>query len=509
MAIQIIQNKFFRHRGINDLSLVKRIEDDHLNLCQNFDYIPAAQDEVHLEMRGGTSKNTMSTNLTGGTSIKGIEAANFTGGEEIIFSYKDKLYKLSSTPQILASGVTDVMHDFAMLEDRLTIWNGTDDPLEKAYNGLPSVLGGSPPKGKYSHTWHNYIWVAGMSANKNRLQGCALSDKDTWPAGNIHDRQYGAITGIGSLGNSFYIFYLKHIEVLTGFSTEDFQFNKFADIGCISHYGIVSNGSTLFFPSQNGFWAIGALGSTAKIVGGTSLIKIGSERIKNFWESLDNSTRDVIHGVHDPENHRIVWSVRRTGVSYNDREIFFDYHENILGFGINTGRYSSCYCLGNNSTNGRYKVIYGDSRSGTSGGMIYQHDPNATTDDGITITGTLTTKSYDFNEPDVDKKFIDLSILAKGTASNTSCQVYYGIGDFPDFSKIKNFETPNLPLVGTARVGEAVLQSDTYKNYSIALRKIGKALTVKIISGENTKKINIAGWVIDSQLLSRKIKTNI
>ena len=513
MAIKVSTKKFEVHRGVNDqLPNIKKIEDDHLVELTNFNYVPASENSVHLHEREGTTKDVLATNLTGGTVIQGLNFTEFTGGTETIFAYDDKLYRqvaLSGTsPQIMLSGVSDKMHDFAMLEDRLIIANGTDVLREMAYQGTPSTLAGSPPVGRFLHTWHNFVFTAGISGSLTTLRWSALGDKDTWPAANQQDQPHGEITGIGSLGNVFYIFFKNKIRTLIGYTTGDFVFQDFRDIGCVSHYGIVSNGTTLFFPASDGIYAIGQLGSTANVVGGSSLIKLSPEKIKTFWDDLDNSELQLIHGVNDPFHHSVRFSCRRQSESDNDRELVYDYHENVLGFRFMKGRYPQCYSLGKDS-NGTYQVKYGDARTGaTTGGMLYKLDESGVTDDGIVITGVIIPKAYDFDKPDVNKYFINIDFLAKGVTSETQLKVNYGVGDYPSTDTTKTIITPTLPLWGTAIWGVDKYESDTFKNYPIAIRRTGKALVGKFVSDVSGKKIQIAGWTINSQVFKKSIESD-
>lgn len=489
---------------MNDLSDLKRIEDDHVYNLINYDYVPAAEDRVHLEVRGGTSKDTMTSALAAGsgTQVQGIISVDFQAGNEVIFHWDSNLYKLADPPTSVKSSVTNAMHDFAYLEDRLIITNGTDTVLEKAYGSAPTTLAGSPPIGKYLHQWHNFVFTAGMSANKNRLSNCDLGNKDIWNTNN--DRPYGEIVGIHSLKDQFFVFYLDgHIESLTGFATSDFQFALFASgVSCVSHFSIVSNGDTLFFAARDGFYAIGQLGATDKVVGGSSLIKLGSEKVDTIWGSLD-LTRDLIHGVHDPEGHKIRWTVRETGESNNNREIFFDYDSHVLGFGTTTGRNISCYTLGRDA-NGVSQVKYGDSTQG----LIYKLD-DTNTDDGATIEGTIESKAYDFGRPDLPKKWNTVTVLARGRASETPVKLSYGVGEFPSYQAEKIFTTQPLPVYGTATYGIDKYQQDTFHNYPIAIRRMGESLQLKLENLTASKRIRIAGWTINAQVLNKKIKSEV
>lgn len=505
MAIKLQSKTFENHRGLNDLSTIKRIEDGSLTDIINFNYVPVAEGRVHVEMREGTSKDTMTTNLTGtATQVQGIFSADFTGGNEVIFAYGDRLLQLASTPTLLQSGVTDSMFNFELYRDKLIIANVSDNLKEKSGgSNTISDVAGSPPKFAYLHSWHNFLFGAGISANKNRLQGSDLADRATWPSGNIHDRPYGEITGIHSLRDTFFIFYENHIEALTGFASDfsNFQFSLFAHIGCISHYGIVSNGDSLFFPTRDGIYAIGGIASTDKIVGGVGLIKLDIKKIKTFWDTLDISTLGLIHGVHDAEFKRIRWSVRRSGVSVNDRELTFDYRGDVLGYAKTEGRSISSYTLGKNSTTGVWEVKYGDSRTDSNGGIIYKLSSSATDDDGTAIVGTLITKNYDFDAPDQDKRFMSVDILAKGNTSSVDTDMSYGVGNFPDFSNTKRFTTDNLITYDTALQYDDghTYAEDVFTNYRIGIRRRGKSLALKFVSETKGELIRIAGWTINYQ----------
>ncbi len=280
---------------------------------------------------------------------------------------------------------------------------------------------------------------------------------------------------------------------LTGFtpsgSSADFVFDEFADVGCISNFGIVSNGATLFFPARDGIYAIGALGATDKTIGGSSLIKLSDNKIRTKYSGLD-ITRDIIHSIHDAQNHKVRWCIRDNGDSTNDEEIWFDYHEQVLGFGFTSGRKISSYALGKD-TNSKYVIKYGDSRTDSSGGIIYVFSDSATDDDGTKIIGTIITKAYDFDIPQNPKRFHSIELLMKGNASETPLRVSYGVGEFPQFSNTKTITTKVLDTWGTGKWGTAKWSADDFNEYPIAIRKIGEAMNVKMVSDESGKDLKL------------------
>ena len=512
MALTDYIKRYDKHRGVNDqLQQLKRIEDDHLVNMTNFNHIPTSEGRTQLEMREGTSKDLMDTtlNITGTSSkVWGISFNEFLGGAQTTFVHNGYIYKLGNPPVILQSGVTTgKMNNFSYFLDKLIMVNDTDAPVEMAYDSAASTLAGSPPTGKYTIVFKNFVFIAGITGNLNRLQWSDLGDSSTWPAGNILDRPYGEITGLGVLYDNLYIFYHNKIEVVAGYSTNSFIFDEFADNGCISHYGIISNGSTLFFPTRDGIYAIGMLGSTDKTIGGTSLIKVSPNKIDNFWSGLD-LTRDLIHGVHDPDRSSIRWSVRRLTKTVNDRELVYNYHNNVFGFSFHDGRYISCYALGKDSNN-NWDVKYGDDRTTSNGGFIYRLNPVATTDDGTGFTGTIETKIYDLDKPSIDKKYHTATVLMKGSANETPLKVSYGVGDFSDYENTKTVTTPTMPLWDTAVWDVDIWEEDTFKSYPVGIRRMGKTLALKFVSDESGKRITIDSWELKAAILRDKLAESI
>jgi len=508
VSVKAYDKVFDKHRGMNDLSSLKRIKDDELNEIINFKYIPAAENKVELHMREGTVKDTMTTALTGATAVGGIVNSDYTGGNETLFHHDEFLYVLDTTPLKVMSGVTDAIHSFAMLEDNVIIANGTDVLLEKAYGTVPTAVGDTPPVAKYLHTWHNFVWAAGVTTALSTIYHCKLNDKDIWTdtgSGN-QTLQHGTITGIHGLFDNLYAFFERNITKITGYAAGAFVYSDYATIGCISHYGIVSDGTTLYWPAHDGFYALGALGATDKVVGGISLIKLSQEKLRTFWDTLDTSTIGIIRGVNDPANHCVRWSVRRTGQSVNDREVVFDYHEHVMGFYITEGRSPNCYALGKD-TIGNWQVKYGNADTG----MVYKLDPDTTDDDGTAIAGSFKTKAYDFQRPDLDKKWNTVDVLAKSDQSQTVTTMHYGVGDFPDYDNEKEITTQNLIQYDTG------LQYDdgnyytegTFRNYKIAIRKFGKSLALKFVCNILDKLVQIAGWTINAQVFNKKVKSDV
>ncbi len=201
MAINILSKQFYRHRGVNDLSEIKRVEDDHVASMTNFDLVPVAEGRVNFKIRGGTVKDTMSTNLTGGTQIQGVFFAEFTGGDETIFVYNNTYYRLAATPTDISGVLSapDTMHDFAMFQDRVIIAAASTSLREVASAGTVAAVSGTPtpPQAKYIHVWHNILFA--VTATSRTLHWTEINDRTDWPTTNQQDFDHGEITGISSL----------------------------------------------------------------------------------------------------------------------------------------------------------------------------------------------------------------------------------------------------------------------------------------------------------------------
>jgi hypothetical protein len=510
MAIKAKDTRYEKHSGMNDLlDSLKSIEDFLLVSGANVNFVPSTQGRVQIETREGTTALLSGAMVSGAASlvVQGLMYGEWQAGSQLVAGCGNKVYKIVGDTAIpMISGVANARWDYSYMEDKLLMFNGTDKK-EMSYNTAPTDLGGTPPAGKYTTVFHNHVFVAGMAANKNRLQWSDLGDKDTWTVTNIQDMPEGEIMGLGVLSNSLYIFFKNAIKIMIGYGTSTFQFQEFSKgIGCMSHYGIVSNGSTLFFPSQQGIYAIGQLGATDQTVGGTSLIKLSVEKISNFWADLDLSDPTYISGTNDPARHCVRWSVKDKNETAQARELVFDYHESVLGFGYHSGRNISTYALSKDSY-GNFILNYGSSNSG----QLYKLDKDASTDDGTAIYQAVVTKAYDEGLPDVDKKYNTVDILAKGGDSEVPLNIEYAVGDHPGttFTNLKTITTPTLPTWGTAIWGITKWQSDTFKNYIIALRKLGKALVMKLSVSTISKRITIAGWSINKQIFNKKNKTTI
>lgn len=505
MSIKDVDKNFEKHRGVNDqLQTLKKIEDDHLVECTNFNFVPSTEGRVQLQTREGTTA-LLASPMTSGTAVNGLWFGEWQAGSQLIAGYNTKVYKIvGDTATTLVSGVANARWDYSYFEDKVLMLNGTNFK-EMSYNSAPTNLGGSPPVGKYIKNFHNHVFVAGMSANKNRLQWSDIGDKDTWPVTNIQDMPEGEIMGLGVLGNVLYIFFKNYIKIMIGYATASFQFQEFSNgIGCVSHYGIVSNGSTIFFPTQDGIYAIGQLGATDQSVGGTSLIKLSPQKISTFWSTIDTSDPTYISGINDPERHCVRWSLRLKTGTYQSRELVYDYHEDVLGFAFHKGRNIRSYALSKDSY-GNWVLNYGDSNAGE----VYKLDSSASTDDGTAIEQTIITKAYDEDLPELDKKYNLVNVLAKGGDSAVPLTVWYGVGDYPGFEYSKTITTSTLPTWGTAVWGITTWTTDVFKNYIVAIRKLGKSLVLKFVNSTASKRITIAGWSINHQLFKKKNKSDI
>ena len=103
-------------------------------------------------------------------------------------------------------------------------FNGTDT-VHKITSGTTDSTVAAIPAGKYAKWFHQFFFVAGVSANPSRLYFSNINAPDTWTGADYIDVNADdgdIITGLAVLKDELLVFKKNRIWSLTGFGTGTF-----------------------------------------------------------------------------------------------------------------------------------------------------------------------------------------------------------------------------------------------------------------------------------------------
>lgn len=325
-----------------------------------------------------------------------------------------------SVPVDITNAMTfteDKRFDFCQVADKLILTTeASDAPMVYVGGATVSLLGGTPPSGKYCEEFYNYAILANTFANQERVYWSGLFDPETWPATNFK-RMEGAVTGIARKENSLIIFTRSSITVCqyTGDSLFPFSFDRLdTNIGCISNLSIQNIEGVLYWLSADGH-IYKMEGLQPEIV---------TEIIPKTVSILIHSSLTKAVGI----NHRELrqyWCAVTKDATNNDFVIVIDYLNNEVRFFDNM---EINYAANISDSSGKIKTYFGD-RTGrvylTNQGNIDYLQGTATD-----INAWRYTKQFNMGDPAHPKRF---SMI--GATINSSGDYVSTIQGFIDYGR--------------------------------------------------------------------------
>lgn len=285
--------------------------------------------------------------------------------------------------------------NFQILNNLLLIANGIDSDL--SFDGTTVTERSTLPKAKYQIIIDNRIvkltdaGVVWFSEINDPLTYDALSFI------NIDPNNAAIGKGLGETNGQVIVFKQNKKYTLTQL-VGGTVIPMDGDISTVSHYSIISTGSTLIFLGANGWYEI--RGSGTYLISGHI----------NF-DNLDKSRLINAHAVFFNDRYRCF--VTESGSSYNNLEYVIYTHlrtpfeDNPYPITKNRGLYGQCYYKTLRSN--QELIYFGESRS-TSGSPATNYSDvyemfNGYSDNGSAIAAYFTSKLFDHGVPYFSKRY--------------------------------------------------------------------------------------------------------
>lgn len=291
---------------------------------------------------------------------------------------------------------------FDTLLDYAVIVNGIDAP--RKYDGTTvSLVGGSPPHGRYVAAHKNRMWIAGTTSNPSRLYFSDILNIDSWPVLNFIDiapNDGDVITGIMPLGDYLVISKGHSVWLLTGEGVNTFAVRRIhADRGAYAPRSIVTMNGSLCFVSDDGIY----LSDLTQAV-------LISERVKNTWSGLNH--RRINQAASWFDDHKLYVAVPSANSIINDTIIVFDSLRQSFA-GVITGWKASCWCYLREA--GKIVSLYGHSDK-----IQVSEINNGYSDNGLAIPFIWRSKEFNFGTPESYKRWnkIYMEISPASTSAN-------------------------------------------------------------------------------------------
>ena len=297
-----------------------------------------------------------------------------------------------SLPITLTSGYKC---NFQVLNNLLLISNGIDSDL--SYDGTTVTERSTLPKTPYQIVMQNRIvkltsaGILWFSDTNDPLTYDALSFI------NVDPNNAAMGVGVGELNGQVVAFKQNKkysVTQLVGGTVVPLD----GDVSTVSHFSIVSTGSTLIFLSSNGWYEI--RGSSTEPISGHIT-----------FDTLDKSRLQNAHAIFYDNRYRCF--VTESGNSYNNLEYVFHTHLRTPFFDnlypVTKNRGLNGYCYYKTLRTGQETLYFGESRS-SSGSPVTNHSDvyqmfSGFTDNGTAVEAYFTSKLFDNGVPYFSKRY--------------------------------------------------------------------------------------------------------
>lgn len=189
----------------------------------------------------------------------------------------------------------------------------TDIDSDNTWSALP----GSPPNAKRCAKVGEFLMLGCLPAAPNRIQWSSYNNPaGSWAASRLTqagqadlDANFGSVQRI--VGGRFgLIFQDRGIQRLTYVGPPIvWRADPIVrDHGVIAPFSVVNNGYFVYYLSQDGF----------RVTNGSSDQSISRSRVNEwFFDNVDQSTINEVHGAIDWQNQLIVWAFKSNSTSFN------------------------------------------------------------------------------------------------------------------------------------------------------------------------------------------------
>ena len=285
-----------------------------------------------------------------------------------------------------------------------------------------SNLAGSPPNFAFAVPHRNRVWAAGVAANPSRLYYSVADSGEDWTgagSGSIDiDLNDGDdITGLASHKQRLWIFKGPNkgsIHYITGSSptgTDAFARIPFVKgIPCVAHQTIVEYLNDLAFVSARGIHSMSATEQFGDLKEGFLSFPIQSY----FTDEVAVGSLNLCQGVNHRSRGALLWTVRQSGQTQNNRVLAMDYRFTPGRFSLLTSYNAASLMVGLNSSK---PTLY----SGGYSGYVLQHDQSNRNINNAAYTATVQLPFLHYDHPDLMKQTAQLriGIAPVGTSSIT------------------------------------------------------------------------------------------
>jgi len=219
---------------------------------------------------------------------------------------------------------------FATFGDNVIATNYADDVQKAsiASGGNFQALGGSPPRARYVDIMRDFVVLAGINGNENRLQWSALNNVEGWTAGTASSDYQDMPTGgpiQGYIGGEVgYVMQRSRVtrQIYLPGSEAIMQFDEVeGGRGLVAPNSLIRLGQEAFYLASDGFYRMDLGGGSARPIG------IGKWQ-RWFLDDLKSGSGLFVLGAVSPQNSALLWpyvSKSSSSTTIPDKVLIYDW----------------------------------------------------------------------------------------------------------------------------------------------------------------------------------------
>jgi hypothetical protein len=337
------------------------------------------------------------------------------------------------TVTLLKSGMSAASnYSFCQLMDNLVICNGVDVP--KAYDGTNVTDITNAPRAYLTCVYKNRVFMAKTDQDRSSIWFSGIQNVTDWTsqdAGVIAVNPNDGDEIMAFLPTSTLLIIAKQraCYYLQGYSPDTFQVSVAGIGGTISPYGIIQTPYGIFRLDEDGVWA-------------TDFRKqvLITKKIQRIWDGLNHKILNQAALYYYKDN--LIVSVADAGSFYNNLLLVYD----LIHKAWSVWRNLNASVLTEFREYGEVHYLYGSSSTGN----VFEIDGSS--DSGVPVTGTITTKNFAYVTENFIKRAKWLDISFGNSNTNLSSNVTVTILVDGVTTKTYSFTVPANTVSKTYRV---------------------------------------------------------
>lgn len=444
------------------------------------------------------------------TAAKGLGTFNTAAGTNYLVTVDNGVLKYRTTGSWTSDNTvtfnTSAEIDFTQINDNLYIFDGVSG-MGKLDSSLTLSRPTTTVKASFGIFYQGYHFVSGVAGQDSRVYMAVLvdvesgqdgddftdsaDDADSHPGASafsgsgaqyfdVQPNDGDVVTGFGKFSDVLIIFKRKSIHQLTLDASGVPTITPISNfIGCVNHKSIENVENDLFFMSTDGIYVLGNEPNFFETIRTNEL----SARVGPTLDTVTTSAYNKMSGIYFNNRYHIGLPI---GGSTVQNTLMYD--RRYLAWSVWDFVAPNSFTVYTDADSEEHLYYLDDG-----GTQVYELVEGTYNDGGTAINGTWTSKSFDFRDWDVEKRFVYLDLHLRSLTGSLDISVFTDGDELTKTTSIAATGSSGLgvDIIGTQVIGTSggTVSADTTTNVAYRVRVNKNARTIKVkISNNNTNE---------------------